>query len=116
MSDGFDHCDGGGFTKRTRGQPEAKEMENVMDTLNNTPETDKALLAVKHGTDRFSFPEHARRMERERDAARLECHILRSELLRLYDVVASVARMIIADVLNTTTDFKIDKSGLTGPV
>lgn len=32
-----------------------------------TPETDKALFDVQRGCDSFSFPEHARRMERERD-------------------------------------------------
>jgi len=37
--------------------------------MSDTPETDKALAAVLLGTDRYSFPEHARRMERERDAA-----------------------------------------------
>lgn len=51
-----------------------------MDTLNDTPETDKAYDAVIHGGARFSFPEHARRMERQRDAARRERDALRTAI------------------------------------
>ena len=35
--------------------------------MTDTPETDAAHHACIHGGDRFSFPEHARRMERERN-------------------------------------------------
>lgn len=38
--------------------------------MTDTPETDKALFAVQHGGDAYSFPEHARKMERQRDEAR----------------------------------------------
>lgn len=36
----------------------------------DTPETDKELHAIWYGGSRYSFPDHARRMERERDQAR----------------------------------------------
>lgn len=38
-----------------------------MTTPSETPETDKELHAVQYGTSRFSFPDHARKLERERD-------------------------------------------------
>jgi hypothetical protein len=41
-----------------------------MNTPTETPGTDAALHEVTYGSSRFSFPEHARKMERERDEAR----------------------------------------------
>lgn len=40
--------------------------------MSDTPRTDAAYRAVINGTDRYSFPEFARTLERELDAATLE--------------------------------------------
>jgi hypothetical protein len=63
-----------------------------MDILNNTPETDKAQMALMQGGNRYSFPEHARRMERERNSARQQCAVLRHELERLADALKACQR------------------------
>ena len=54
-----------------------------MDISTDTPETDKAYLDVTVGGSRYSFPEHARRMERERNEARAEILVLRKVIQNL---------------------------------
>ncbi len=39
----------------------------------DTPKTDAALRAVQYGTDRYSFPEFARMLERENNQVREFC-------------------------------------------
>lgn len=53
--------------------------------MSDTPETDKALYTVQHQIHRYSFPEHARQMERERNAARKALAEAIQEIQRLTD-------------------------------
>jgi hypothetical protein len=60
-------------------------MKNAPNMETDTPETDAAHHALIYGPDRFSFPAHARRMERERNEARREAEIWRNNAMNGWD-------------------------------
>ena len=77
-----------------------------MDDLNDTPETDAEHRAIIEGGSDFSFPAHARKMERQRDSARRRAELLRAELERLSSVVCEDDAEIILSVLSNDNVIK----------